>query len=443
MSYGKISRRVFLASSAAAVMAAGGKTKRVSANEKLNIAAIGVGGKGREDVHRCKDENIVALCDVDWERAAPTLSEFPDANHYKDFRVMLEKEKNIDAVIVTTPDHFHAVAAMHAMAMGKHVYVQKPLTYSIGEARALTEAARKYRVVTQMGNQGHSRDGARKLCEMIGNGDLGQVHEVHLWTNRPIWPQGIDRPTESQPVPETLDWDIWLGPAPERPFHRKYLPFTWRGWWDFGCGALGDMACHIADPANWALRLSEVGPTSVELISQEGNNSETYPKKSVIRFEFPQRGDMDPVTVYWHDGGNMPPLPDGVPEGTILGERDGKNGSLFIGTKGVATCNTYSDNPRLLPDERMNDYKWPKETIPRVPRQNHYRNWIDAIKDGGQACSNFDYAGPFTEWVLLGNLALKFNQKLEWDAKAMRVTNVAEANEHIMREYRKGWELPG
>ena len=455
MSEKKISRRVFIASSTAAVLAAGeghgqnrqerrrAKTKAVSPNEKLNIASIGVSGQGRTDVHRCKDEKIVALCDVDWNWAARTFSEFPEARKYTDYREMLDKEKDIDAVTITTPDHFHAVAAMYAMEMGKHVYVQKPLTYSIGEARALTEAARKYGVVTQMGNQGHSQNGVRKLCEMIWNGDIGQVHEAHMWTNRPIWPQGVGRPEEVHEVPDTLDWDLWLGPAPERPYNDKYLPFKWRGWWDFGCGALGDMACHIADPGNWALKLSDAGPTSVEVISQEGNNSETYPTKCVIRYEFPKRGDMDPVTVYWYDGGNLPPLPVGLPEGTIIGERDGKNGSLFIGTEGIATCHTYSENPRLLPDERMAYYEWPEETIERVPKQNHYRNWIDAIKNGVQACSSFDYAGPFTEWVLLGNLALKYDRKLEWDAKNMRVTNVPEANEHIMREYREGWSLKG
>ena len=438
----RISRRYFLMGSAAAVATLGSRRRipRISANDKLNIAAIGAGGQARTDIHRCKEENIVAMCDVDQRRAARTFSEFPDAAKYTDFRVMLEKEKDIDAVIITVPDQMHAVAAMHAMQLGKHVYVQKPLTYTIGEARLLTETARQHGVVTQMGNQGHSRDGTRRLCELIWSGAIGDVTEVHLWTNRPIWPQGIPAPTAAEPVPDGLDWDLWLGPAEKRPYHSAYLPFKWRGWRDFGCGALGDMACHIADPANWALRLSETGPTSVELLSQEGNNDDSFPTKSVIKYEFPKRGTMPPVTLFWHDGWKTPPFPEFL-MGAVPGERDGLNGSIFIGTKGVATANTYGDNPRLLPEEKMDDFEWPEETIARVPRQNHYRDWINAIKEGRQAGSNFDYAGPFTEWVLLGNLATKFDRKLEWDAKAMRVTNVPEANEYIHRDYRAGWEL--
>ena len=413
--------------------------RSVSPNEKLNYAAIGAGGKGNADINGCKSENVVALCDVDWDRSARMFSEYDKAAKYKDFRVMLEKE-NIDAVTITTPDHTHAYAAVMAMEMGKHVYVQKPLTYTVAEARLLRRVAKETGVATQMGNQGHSGNGVRKLCEMIWNGDIGQVHECHIWTNRPVWPQGIGRPTEKVAVPSTMDWDLWLGTAPVRPYHPSYAPFNWRGWLDFGCGALGDMACHIADPANWALRLSEVGPISVEAIKNEGMTSETYPNNSVIRYEFPRRGKMDPVTVYWHDGGNRPPLPPGVPAGTKLG--DGDNGSLYIGTKGVATAGEYGGKARLLPDELMNDYTFPDETIPRIPGQNPYKDWIRACKDGKPASSNFDYAGPFTEWVVMGNLALKYDEKLEWDAKKMMVTNVAKANYDVTREYRKGWELP-
>ncbi len=449
----KFTRRTFLMGGAAAA-AAGLANKRIQpfygpnrvmANSKLNIGGIGAGGKGHTDINGCKSENLVAFADVDWNNVRQIFEENPNVPRYKDFRVMLDKHPEIDAVTVTTPDHNHAIIASTAMVMGKHVYVQKPLTYCVGEARYLTELARKTGVVTQMGNQGHSWNGTREMCEIIWSGDIGQVHTVHLWTNRPVWPQGIDRPTERMDVPEHLDWDLWLGPAPKRPYHRKYAPFNWRGWWDFGCGALGDMACHIADPANWAMRLSEVGPTSVELVSEEGSNRETFPNKSVVRYEFPARGDMVPVTIYWHDGGNMPPRPEGVPEADLLGEGD--NGTLFIGTKGVATCDTYGDNARLLPDALMQDYTRPDRTIPRIEPDDKWKSpyveWIDAIKNGTKPGSNFDYSGPLTEWVVMGNLALRFpGQKLEWDAKNIRVTNVKKANKHVMREYRKGWELP-
>lgn len=436
----KVSRRYFFMSSAAAVAAttALGRTKRVSAIEKLNVAAIGAGGKGSSDIYGCRQENVVALCDVDWNRAADSFERFNKAAKYRDFREMLDKQKDIDAVTISTPDHMHAVAAMYCMQMGKHVYVQKPLTYTIQEARMLAETAREYRVATQMGNQGHSGDGVRDLCEMIWSGAIGQVKECHIWTNRPVWPQGVDRPTDKVPIPENMSWDLWLGAAPERPYNPAYAPFSWRGWWDFGCGALGDMACHIADPANWSLRLSEVGPTSVECLEQEGVNKETYPTKSIIRYEFPRRGPMDPVTVYWYDGGNKPKMPADLPADTALG--DGNNGSLFIGTDGYITSGEYGGKSRLLPDSKMADYTMPNQTIPRIPDADPYLNWIQACKGGVAACSNFDYAGPFTEWVVMGNLSLRFpGQKLDWDAKNMKVTNVKEANEFVGRTPRKGW----
>ena len=454
----KFTRRTFLMGAAAGTAAALTNKRivpfygpnRVMANSKLNIAGIGVGGKGRTDVNGCADENIVALCDVDWRSrrrgpSAETFERFPKAARYKDFRHMLDKEKSIDAVTVTTPDHTHTVAASWAMSLGKHVYVQKPLTYCIGEARYLRELARYTGVVTQMGNQGHSWNGTRDLCEIIWSGAIGDVKEVHIWTNRPVWPQGIAKRPATEDIPKELNWDLWLGPAPHRPYSSKYAPFSWRGWWDFGCGALGDMACHIADPANWALHLSDTGPISAELITEEGNNKETFPTKSVIKYEFPKRRNMPPVDVYWHDGGNLPPRPEGVPEGELLGEGD--NGSLFIGTKGGATCDTYGDNARLLPAARMKDFQKPERTLPRIEPgdkwKSPYVEWTNAIKNGIQPGSNFDYSGPFTEWVVMGNLTLRFpGQKLEWDAKDMRVTNVPEANDFITREYRKGWELP-
>ncbi len=447
----KITRRSFLKGTAAAVAASQIKkpfhnpnARYVSANSKLNVAAIGSGGKGWTDINGCATENVVALADVDWKRAAKTFDFFPKADRYKDFREMLDKHPEIDAVTVSTPDHFHAYAADYAMRQGKHVYVQKPLTYSIGEARHLTLTARETGAITQMGNQGHSFNGVRDMCEMIWSGAIGDVREAHIWTNRPVWPQGIPRPKRVDEVPDTLDWDLWQGPAPHRPYNRVYLPFNWRGWVDYGAGALGDMACHIADPANWALNLSSVGPTSVELISVDGNNDETFPNKSVIKYEFPARGDQPPVEVYWYDGGNLPPRPKDIPAGDKLGEGD--NGTLFVGTDGYATCDTYGDNARLLPDSRMKNYKAPAQTIERVQIEEKWRTpyaeWINAIKTDTQPGSNFDYSGPFAEWVVMGNLSLRFpGQKLEWDAKNMVVTNNKKANKHVMRKYKNGFKL--
>ena len=406
-----------------------------SPNEKLNIGGIGVGGKGYGDVNSCATENIVALCDPDEVRAARTFQRYPKATRYKDFRQMLDKEKSLDAVVVATPDHVHAVAAAWAIERGLHVYVQKPMTRTIWEARRLTELARKHKVATQMGNQGHSNEGTRQLCEMIWAGELGAVREVPAWSDRPIWPQGIPAPLPEEPVPTTLDWDVWLGPTEKRAYNKGYVPFKWRGWFDFGCGALGDMACHILDSANWALRLG--APTSVECVKLEKKNSQTFPTKSILRFEFPARANMPPVTLYWYDGGLMPPRPAGIGSGVKLGE--GGNGSLFIGDKGILTTGAYGEKSRLLPDEKMQGYKFPDPFLTRSP--GHYRDWIRAAKGGEKACSNFDYAGPFTEWVLLGTLAVRFEGKLEWDSPRMKVTNVADANSLIKPRYRKGWKI--
>ena len=457
MNSGKITRRFFLMSSAAMAagcMTAGRKTSRISPNEKLNVAAIGCGGMGGGDIMSCsKTENVVALCDVDWNRGGQVGEELPNAKRYTDFRVMLEKQKDIDAVTVSTPDHTHAIAALTAMQLGKHVRVQKPMTYSIEEARLLTKAAKKYsRLATAMGNQGHAGDGVRQMCEILWSNAIGFVREAHIWTNRPVWPQGIAEPLPAQPVPEKMAWDLWLSVAPERSYNEGYAPFKWRGWWDFGCGALGDMGCHIMDPANWALQLS--APTSVECIQQEGNSDQTGPTKSVIKYEFPARPFRDsypqaewygktlpPVTVYWYDGGIMPPRPAGVPEDEVLGE--GANGSYFVGDDGVATTGCYGGETRLLPKERMDEYTMPVEFIPRILNDgNSYLEWISACKGGTPAGSNFSYSGPFTETVLLGNVAVRAGQKLLWDAKKMKVTNLDSANQYVARTYRKGWELP-
>jgi hypothetical protein len=424
----------------------------------------------------------VALADPDSVRAERTFQRYEQAPKYTDFRKMLDKEaKNIDAVIVATPDHMHAAATMAAMERGKHVYTQKPLTRTIWEARMLTQAAHKYKVATQMGNQGYSNEGTRRCAELIWAGEIGNVTEVHAWTNRPVWPQGVDALPAEAPVPSTLDWDSWLGVAAMRPYSPAYLPFNWRGWFDFGCGALGDMACHILGAPNIALMLG--APSSAECVSQEGKNAFTFPKKSVIRFDFPARGSMPPVKIFWYDGiVGPPPRPAGLAESELLGDipraswpeasilpppavqrrapqpapaanpapapapagnfisgGPGRNGSLFVGDKGFITTGTYGEGTRLLPAERMKDYKFPAPLLTRSP--GHYRDWIRACKGGDKSCSDFSVAGPFTEWILLGALALRFEGKLEWDSAKMRITNNSEANKLIKPAFRKGWQL--
>jgi len=438
----KISRRDFMGSAAAVVAAFTIVPRRVlggSGNkppsEKLNIAGIGAGGMGASNINACSDsgENIVALCDVDDERAKDTFNRYPKARKWKDFRKMLDEQKDIDAVIVATPDHTHAVAAMAAMRRGKHVYVQKPMTHTVYEARMLTEAARKYKVATQMGNQGHSGEGVRLICEWIWDGAIGPVREVQAWTNRPIWPQGIDRPSDTPPVPPTLDWDLWVGPSPMRPYNSCYLPFAWRGWWDFGCGALGDMACHLLDPVFSALKLKY--PISVESCATKVNN-ETFPLASIVRYEFPARGDMPPVKLHWYDGGMKPPRPDELERGRQM------TSVIFIGDKGKLMCGEYGDNPRLIPETKMKEYKRPPETLPRIEGGHHEQNWIRACKGGEPACSNFDYSGPFTEAVVMGNLAIhRLGAKLLWDGENMKVTNDEEANKYVKQPCREGWSL--
>jgi predicted dehydrogenase len=417
-------------------------------SEKVNVAAIGAGGMGAGNTGACAEAgaNIVALCDVDRNRAAESFKRFPNAKQYKNFVEMLDKEgKNIDAVIVATPDHVHAVASMAAMKRGKHVYCQKPLTRLVSEARAMTEAARKYKVVTQMGNQGHSGDGVRDICEWIWDGAIGEIKEVHAWTNRPIWPQGIDRPKGEDPVPPTLDWNLWIGPAPMRPFkalpdnpkESVYCPFRWRGWWDFGGGALADMACHVLDPVFWALKLKY--PTSVQADSTPVNN-ETFPRASTVHYEFPAREGMPVVQVHWYDGGRVPEKPAALGDMKI---GQAASNVLFIGSKGVLRCGEYGDDPHLFPLALMREYKRPAQTLKRI-KTGHEGNWLEAIRTGGQATSNFDYAGPLTEMVTMGNLAIRpenVGKKLLWDGQKMRVTNDEKANDYVQTHYRPGWSL--
>jgi predicted dehydrogenase len=443
----KISRRRFLAN--AGVVAAFtvvpryvlGGPRQIPPSEKLNIAGVGVGGRGANVIDGVSSQNIIALCDVDAKHAAGTFNRFPNAKKYRDFRKMLEEEdKNIDAVTVATPDHVHAVATMMAIKMDKHVYCEKPLTHSVYEARKVAEAAREHKVATQMGNQGQATEETRLMCEYIWAGAIGPVREVHVWTDRPsrglfdvYWPQGVDRPKEEPPVPETLDWDLWLGPAPYRPYHPCYLPFAWRGWWDFGTGALGDIGCHSIDPVFRALKLGH--PTSVEANSTLVNK-ETYPVASTVHYQFPARGDMPPVKLTWYDGGLRPPRPDELEEGQEFGE----GGILFVGDKGKMLKH------RLIPESRSKEYGKPPEVLPRSP--GHFEEWIEACKGSKPAGSNFDHAGLLAEVVLLGNVALRVElrekltrTKLLWDGPNMKITNLPEANQFLQREYRKDWTL--
>jgi predicted dehydrogenase len=415
-----------------------------SPNEKLNIAAIGCGGKGRTDIRGCAQENIVALCDCDDARAAETYNRYPKVRKYKDYRKMLEERKDIDAVLVSTPDHHHAPASVLAMKAGKHVYCQKPLTHSIYEARRMREVAKEMNVVTQMGNQGHSFEGARRIVEVFRDGAIGEVREVHCWTDRPNghwWKQPVARPTEKPPVPAGLDWNLWLGAAPERPYHRVYCPHDWRAWWDFGSGALGDMACHLVDSAYWALELG--APVSAEATAQ-GTTKESAPAWQIIRFEFPERVSkargvaLPPVTLTWYDGGKKPPAD--LAEGNPLPP----GGTIWVGSKGkIFTVDDYSIVFRLLPTEKFQDYKGPTPYLPRNPRSQYapYLEWIAACKGGPMTQSNFEYASRLTEAMLVGVLAVRLGKKIEWDAENQRAKNAPEAQPLIHRQYRQGWTV--
>ena len=442
-----ISRRQFikgLAVGAAAVQIVPGHILGLNGqtppSQKLNIAGIGVGGQGRSDLSNMESENIVALCDVDWSYASGTFKKYPNAKKYKDFRKMLDEQKDIDAVVVATPDHLHAFAAMCAIMHGKHVYCEKPLTHSVWEARQLAKAAREKKVATQMGNQGQASEETRRLCEFVWDGAIGNVYEAHIWTDRPsnglfkeYWPQGVDRPKETPPVPPELDWDLWIGPAPMRPYHPIYHPFRWRGWWDFGTGALGDIGCHAFDPVFRALKLGH--PLTVEASSSRVNE-ETFPLASMVTYHFPARGSMPPLKLVWYDGGLRPPRPEGLDDGHEMGT----NGRLLIGDKGFILGN------RIYPEKRRKEYQEPPKTLPRSP--GHYQEWILACKGGQPAGSNFDWAGPLTEVVLLGNVALRVQLreeltriKLRWDPDKFEFTNLPEANKFLRRDYREGWKL--
>ena len=424
-----------------------GGTGFIAPSERINIAGIGAGGMGGGDIATVGrlGANIVALCDVDDERAAGTFSAFPRARRYKDFRKLLDAEHDrIDAVTVGTPDHIHAVASMAAIRAGKHVYCQKPLTHTLFECRALTKAAREAGVATQMGNQGHATEGARLTNEWIQAGVIGEVREVHVWSDRAgrLWKQGIGRPRETPPVPSTLDWDLWLGPVATRPYNPAYAPVSWRGWRDFGTGALGDMGCHIIDHPVWALGL---GPprtvearTTIEGSFLDGDrpNFETYPIASIITYEFPARGSRPPVRMTWYEGGLMPPEPPEMADDQRLPD----NGVLYVGSKGKMYHGSHGGMPQLLPRELHDQAATIARTMPRSP--GHYEEWVQACKGGPRPVSNFDYAGPMTEIVLLGVLALRApGRRLEWDSENLKVKNAPELDKHVHIEYRRGWTL--
>ncbi|MGB2820223.1 MAG: Gfo/Idh/MocA family oxidoreductase [Phycisphaerae bacterium] len=445
-------RREFLRAAAGTVGAAAaftivprrvlGGPGRKAPSDKLNIAGIGVGGMGGHNLGNLGSENIVALCDVDHSYAAGTFKRHGGAKRYRDYRRMLDKQKDIDAVVVATPDHTHAVISMAAIRAGKHVYCQKPLTRDVYEARMLAEAARDAKVATQMGIQGHSGEGARLICEWIWDGAIGEVREVDAWCSLSYYPWGhaswstkwARRPKDTPAVPAELDWDLWLGPAPERPYHPAYHPRVWRAWWDFGNGMMGDRGAHTLDPVFWALKLTQ--PRSVEATSL-GLNPDTHPLSSIVTYEFPARQSLPPVKLTWYDG-LRPPRPAELEDGRVMGDREG--GVIFKGTKGKLMCGTYGNGPRLIPEGLMKDYKRPAKTLPRVP-DSHEQDWVRACKSGGPAGADFSYAGPLTEICTLGNVAKRVDARIEWDAANMKVTNLPKANDYVRVPYRRGWTL--
>jgi|SRR5690348_4194945 len=441
----------------------------IAPSDMLNIASIGVGGKGEDDINHFYSggkANIAFLCDVDTRRAANSVKKFPKAKFYKDWRELLDKEhKSFDAVSVSTPDHTHAVAAYSAMSLGKHVYVQKPLTHDVFEARMLTKAAKKYKVVTQMGNQGASGEGVRKLQEWYDAGLIGDVQKVYCWTNRPVWPQGIPRPTASTPIPPELDWNLWLGTAPEKNYFDNLVPFNWRGWWDYGTGALGDMGCHIVQPAFGVLGLEYINSVQASVGTvyvgefREGYFPDSCPPSSHVIMKFPKGSKTKgEVEVHWMDGGIQPERPAELGPNEVFG--DGGNGTYFIGTKGKMMCGTYGANPQLLPTSRTKEVNVP-QTYPRVPgnENGHYTQWVEAAIAGYNKIplsSDFSLAGPLTEALLMSNLAIRgydvrkaragggFDYparyvELLWDNNNMKVTNVDEVNQFIKRDYREGF----
>ncbi len=434
-----MTRRTFLKSAGAAAtvtLLPSGLAKTYAANNKVDLGFIGTGGVARGSRGRfrqmSREVNVVALCDVDRDTLAAAAGDHGGARTYVDFRKMLTAHKGLDAVMVSTPDHTHYPASMLAIKLGKHVSTEKPMAHSVWEARQLALAAARHKVATQMDNEHHASPRLRQMVEWLQAGAIGKVREVHIFSNRPIWPQGMSKRPPSEPPPKNLEWDLWIGAAPYRDYHKGLHRFSWRGWWDFGTGALGDMGCHQFDPAFWALK--PASPTTVEA-EQEGNTAESGPKWSVITYQFPARGELPPVTLKWWDGGKMPPRPEELEAGRKMP----KGGLLFVGETGKILA-SHPPRARIIPEAKMKAYRQPEPFIPRSP--GHRKEWIDAIRGGKPASSNFtDYSGPLTEVVLLGNLAIRTGGKIEWDAKNLKAKGCPEADQYIRREYRKGWEF--
>jgi predicted dehydrogenase len=420
-----------------------GSQDQPSANEKLNIAGIGVGGRGWVDIQGVGGESIVGLCDVDTRQSGKAEERFPKAKRYRDFRKMLDEMDNeIDAVVVATPDHTHAVAVMDAMRRGKHVYCEKPLAHSIFEVRELMKAAREFNVVTQLGNQGHSSGSIRTFCEWIWDGAIGNVTEVHASCDafKDVYSQirNLPKMNEKHEVPAELDWDLWLGPAQYRPYNPMYCPWNWRGWTAFGTGTLGDWVCHVVDPVFWALDLG--APTSVVAEVDDYDpklHSEVYPPGTEITYQFPAKGDRGPVKLVWRDGMRKTPHPKDLEEG----RNPPGTGAVVIGDKGTITHGSHgAGGVRIVPETKMQEYQRPQETLARVP--GHHQDWLMAIREGRQAGSNFDYGGPLTEIGLIGMIAIRFpGTTLQWNSKTMKFTNCEEANAWINPPYRQGWTL--
>jgi predicted dehydrogenase len=425
-----LTRRQFMQTATlagAGVVLAGPKAfgKPISPNEKLNIGIIGVANRGGDNLAGVRSQNIVALCDIDDNYLGSASTQFPSAKTYNDFRKLLE-QKDIDAIVVSTPDHTHAAATMMALKTGHHVYCEKPLAHTVWEARLVADTAKKYKRITQMGTQIHAENNYRRVVELVQSGAIGPVKEVHVWCDK-VW-SGGDRPTETPPIPSNIHWDLWLGPAHERPFNPVYLPATWRGWWEFGGGTLSDMACHHVDLPTWALKLRY--PNTIEA---EGPpiKSETTPEWLIVRYEYPAREDMPAVNLTWYNGGKRPPQ---FAEGKLPRWGDG---TLFVGEKGMLLAD-YGRHV-LLPEADFVGFTPPTPFIPNSI--GHHLEWIEAIKTGGKTTCNFDYSGALAENVLLGNVAYRSGKKLEWDAKHLKAKNCPEADSYIRTERRKGWEI--
>ena len=508
----EISRRKFLADGTAGAAAFMIVPRHVLGrgltppSDMLNIAGVGIGGMGRANLINLASQNIVALCDVDWDYTSKSFERldteskdlqvrldspdpeplpgrpkvefdrekakkrldgmirlksehWPKAKRYNDYREMLDRQKDIDAVVIATADHMHAPIALAAMDLNKHVYVQKPLTWSVEEARHLASRAREVKVATQMGNQGHSMDDARTTVEYIRAGAIGDVREIHVWTDRPLgyWPQGVPRPAPLQvpadtlkwngtgvvartanafagsyPVPDTLSWDLFLGVGPQVEYHPIYHPFNWRGWVDWGVGAIGDLGAHLIDHSMWALNLGF--PTSIETVSTPFNGA-SYPLATQTFYEFAARGSMPPVRMTWYDGGLLPRKPEELGEEPL----NKGGGVLMIGSKGKLMHDTYGMKPRLLPKSLHDSYGKPPQKLPRIPGEDHEMNWVDAAKGKTEACCPFEYAARLTEVMLLGVVSLRAGGKILYDGANMKITNVPKANEYLRREYREGW----